>query len=357
MGLELVYRLKCPQLPEYPCGGGGARGQGACSSGGSGQWEYGPGNPHPAKFLVVDESSMLDLHMLYRLLSGTSKSCRIMFVGDPFQLPSVGAGDVLRDMKKSRVFAHAHLTKIWRQGGTSGIVLAAHAVHDGKPPLSDGKDFIVTEAFSDETAADIVVKLAEGLHAKKWNFQVLSPRHGGGAGVTELNQRLRLALNPSVEGLREMRLSGSVVREGDRVMVTQNNYTLGVYNGDVGTVSRIDTRRKDIEIRVHDGPEVTPKLVKYEFKEASKSLRLAYAQTVHKSQGQEYDCIVVPVLMSYGRQLQRNLFYTAITRAKKKVFVVGTDAAIAKAVRNDKSASRNTLLGIRVRRILAEKGL
>jgi exodeoxyribonuclease V alpha subunit len=324
--------------------------------GGGGEWNYGPGNPHPAKFMVVDESSMLDLHMLYRLLSGTSPECRIMFVGDPYQLPSVGSGDVLRDLVKAKVFPHSHLTQIFRQEGTSGIVLAAHAIHGGRPPSGDGRDFVVVQADSESEAADKTVQIAEGLYSRRRNFQVLSPRHGGDAGVTALNQRLRLVLNPSIPGIREMRLAGSVVREGDRVMVVKNNYDLGVYNGDVGKVARIDTRAKRIEIKVFEGVGQPPRVVAYQFKNASKALRLAYAQTVHKSQGQEYDVIVIPILPQFGRQLQRNLFYTAITRAKQKVFVVGTASAIGKAVRNNKSASRNTLLAPRLRNFLGSGG-
>lgn len=311
-------------------------------------WGYGPGNPHPAQVVVVDESSMLDLHMLFRLLSGTSDECRIVFVGDPYQLPSVGAGDVLRDLVRSKVFAHSHLSQIFRQEGTSGIVLAAHAIHAGKTPGSDGKDFVLVQAGDEESAADRVVQIARKLYEKRANFQVLSPRHAGGAGVTALNQRLRLALNPSVSGLSEMSVGGSVVREGDRIMVVKNDYERGVYNGDVGKVARIDRRSKEIEVKIWEGEGLPPRLVRYPFKDASRTLRLAYCQTVHKSQGQEYDIIVLPLLPSFGRQLQRNLLYTGITRAKQKVFLVGKVSALESAVQNNKAAGRNTLLAERV---------
>lgn len=318
----------------------------------SGDWEYGPDNPHPARFMVMDETSMTDLHMLYRALTGTSKDCQIMLVGDPYQLPSVGSGDVLRDLVKSGVFPHSHLTKIFRQEGTSGIVLAAHAVHAGKTPASDRKDFLVVESDNEDEAADMVVKIAKRLYDKRKNFQVLSPRHGGDAGVTALNQRLRFALNPSNPGLREMRLAGDVVREGDRIMIVKNNYELGTYNGDVGKVSHIDTKNKKIEIKVHEGVGEAPRIVTYSFSDAAKAIRLAYAQTVHKSQGQEYDVIVIPVLPQFGRQLQRNLFYTAITRAKQKVFIVGTPIAVRKSVQNNKAQARNTLLDVRLQNLL-----
>lgn len=318
------------------------------SSGGDGEWEFGPDRPHPAKYIVIDESSMLDLHMLYRLLTATSDNCRLMFVGDPYQLPSVGSGDVLHDMVRSKVFPHSHLVTIFRQEGTSGIVMAAHAVHAGKTPDTTGADFILMHAANEDDASDIITKIAQNLYSKRKNFQVLSPRHAGNAGVTALNQRLRLALNPSVSGLSEMRLGGSIVREGDRIMVVKNDYELGVYNGDVGKVSRIDRRAKEVELKIFEGPGLPSRMVSYPFKDATRAIRLAYAQTVHKSQGQEYDFIVLPILMSFGQQLQRNLFYTAITRAKKKVFLVGVMPAIQKAVENNQAERRNTLLDKRL---------
>jgi exodeoxyribonuclease V alpha subunit len=319
-------------------------------SGNSSDWSYGPGRPHPAQVIIVDESSMLDLHMLYRVLTSTSETSRVVFVGDPYQLPSVGSGDVLRDLVRSEAFPHSHLDQIFRQEGTSGIVLAAHDVHLGRAPKVDGKDFILMGADTEEEAAELITQISLKLKEKKAVFQVLSPRHAGEAGVTSLNQRLRIALNPAVSGLTEHRLGGSVVREGDRIMIVKNDNGMAVYNGDVGKISRIDKVAKEIEIKIFEGPDVPPRLIRYNFKQAAKALRLAYAQTVHKSQGQEYDIIVLPVLSSFGRQLQRNLFYTAITRAKKKVFLVGVTSAIEKAVENNRADSRNSFLGQRILR-------
>lgn len=317
-------------------------------SGHDGDWDYGPGRPHPAQIVIVDESSMLDLHMLYRVLTSTSDECRVVFVGDPYQLPSVGSGDVLRDLVNSKVFPHSHLNQIFRQEGTSGIVIAAHDVHLGKSPRVDGKDFILMDASSEEEAADLITQISLKLKEKKAVFQVLSPRHAGDAGVTSLNQRLRIALNPALSGLTEHRLGGSVVREGDRIMVIKNDSGNAVYNGDVGKISRIDKVAKEIEIKIFEGVGLPSRLVRYSFKDSAKALRLAYAQTVHKSQGQEYDIIVLPVLPAFGRQLQRNLFYTAITRAKKKVFLVGSMSAIDKAVENNRADLRNSYLGLRI---------
>jgi exodeoxyribonuclease V alpha subunit len=311
-------------------------------------WGFGPGNPHPAQVVVVDESSMLDLHMLYRLLSATSPTCRIVFVGDPYQLPSVGAGDVLRDLVSSAEFPHTHLTDIFRQEETSGIVIAAHKIHAGKSPESDGKDFIVYHAPKEDKAAEVIVEMAKKLYEKRYNFQVLSPRHAGDAGVTALNQRLRIALNPSLPGVHELKVGKSVIREDDRIQIVKNDYTLGVYNGDVGKVSKIDRRSKEVEVKIFEGEGESDKMIRIPFKEVSQKLRLAYAQTIHKSQGQEYDYIVVALLSSFGRQLQRNLLYTAITRAKKKVFVIGSQTAVSKAVLNNEAQTRNTLLVQRV---------
>jgi len=312
-------------------------------------WGYGPDNPHPAEVLVVDESSMLDLHMLYRLLSGTRETCRLVFVGDPYQLPSVGAGDVLRDLVDCGAFPHTHLSEIFRQEDTSGIVLAAHAVHRGVPPEMGTADFMLIPTRDESAAAEIIRNISVRLYKKRANFQVLSPRHKGDAGVTTLNQILRMAINPPTPGIAERRIGGDTIREDDRIMVIKNNYTKGVYNGDVGKVSRIDNRAKTVEIRVFTPDGEPDQVVSFEFQKGAPPLRLAYAQTIHKSQGQEYDIIIVPVMASFGRQLQRNLLYTAITRAKKRVFIVGEASAVARAVENNPAGRRNTLLAARLK--------
>ncbi len=316
------------------------------------QWGYGPGNPHPAQVVIVDESSMLDLHMLYRLLQGTSDECRLVFVGDPYQLPSVGAGDVLRDLRDSGRFSHTHLHEIFRQDGTSSLVTAAHAIHAGKAPDMTDRDFmlIATDGDDDGLEARMVIrKIATRLFDKRENFQVLSPRHKGEAGVTNLNEILRMSINPPSPGRAERNLAGGVVREGDRIMVIKNDYEQGVYNGDVGKVNHIDHRKKRLSIRVLGPPGQPEQEVTYDLTKGTPPIRLAYAQTIHKSQGQEYDIIVVPMLKTFGWQLQRNLLYTAITRAKKRVFIVGHSDAVMKAVRNDRADQRNTHLAARLK--------
>jgi len=315
------------------------------TSDGSGeQWGYGPDNPHHARVVICDEFSMVDQHLLYRLLACTSQMCRLVFVGDAAQLPSVGAGNVLRDAINTNLFPTVALTEIFRQEETSDIVVAAHAVYGGQIPVcgsSKDSDFVLLEIGSEDDILDYVVKIASKLYGKRENFQVLSPRHAGTLGVTNLNQRLRSIINPKAPGLSEMRLGAETIREDDRVMVVKNDYKLGIFNGDVGKVVHIDRRASEIEVKLH-GPPVLH--VRIPFKQAPLFLRLAYTMTVHKSQGQEYDIIVMPVVRSFGHQLQRNLFYTAITRAKKRVFLIGHYEAMVKAVHNNKEDVRNTLL-------------
>lgn len=314
------------------------------ASDGSGElWEYGPANPHPAQVVICDEFSMVDQHLLYRILSCTSDRCRLVFVGDAAQLPSVGAGNVLRDMLAADLFPTISLTEIFRQAETSDIVVAAHAVHrDVVPEYGRDKssDFVLLEVRHEEKILEMVVDLAARLYEKRANFQVLSPRHAGTLGVTNLNQRLRERLNPKSAGLPEMRLGSEIVRGDDRVMVVKNDYDLGIFNGDVGKIARIDHKAGEVEVKLH-GPPVLH--VRIPFRKAATHLRLAYAMTVHKSQGQEYDVIVMPVVKGFAHQLQRNLFYTAITRAKQRVILLGHREAMVQAVHNNREDVRNTL--------------
>jgi exodeoxyribonuclease V alpha subunit len=312
-------------------------------------WTFNASHPHPAQVVIVDEASMLDQHLLYRLLDCTSDNCRLVFVGDAAQLPSVGPGNVLRDLIASELFPMVKLTTIFRQEDTSDIVFAAHDIHKGEVPQVKTKgDFVLLPVAQEDVALTTVCTLAQRLYAKnqrpsakgKWDFQILSPRHSGTVGVTKLNQRLRELLNPQSPGLSEVRIGNDTMREGDRVMIVQNDYTLMVFNGDVGKVSRVDRKNKVIEVKIFGEP---PKFVNIEFKKARKLIRLAYACTVHKAQGLEYDVIIMPVVDSFRHQLQRNLLYTAVTRAKKKVILVGTHSALTQAVMNAKQDERNTL--------------
>jgi len=327
---------------------------GATLSGQGEQWQFHKENPHPAKVVIVDESSMIDQHLLYRLLTCTGEDTRLVFVGDHAQLPSVGPGNVLRDMINSECFPVIKLVTIFRQEDTSGIVGAAHDIVRGKvPKVSTSGDFVLLEKSNDDEVKDLVIKLARLMYQKRKEFQILSPRHGGVVGVTALNELLRERLNPKQGGLAEYRMGKDVIRQDDRIMVVKNDYRLGVFNGDVGKVNHIDRVNKEIEVKIFGEP---PMLVRIDFRKVPKLLRLAYACTVHKAQGLEYDHIIIPVVESFHQQLQRNLYYTAVTRARKKVILVGTRTAFAKAVFNAKEDSRNTLFLDRLRGLMVPSG-
>lgn len=323
------------------------------ADGSSEVWGYGPNNHHPAEIVICDESSMVDQHVLFRLLTCTSAKCRLVFVGDAAQLPSVGPGNVLRDLIQCGQFPVTDLHEIFRQEDTSDIVTAAHAIHAGKvPEIGDRtSDFALIEMRSEDDILTTLVRAVERLYEKHTNFQVLSPRHGGTLGVTNLNSRIREVLNPKSPGAQEMRLGNETIREGDRVMVVKNNYQYEIFNGDVGKVLELDRRTKEVRVKIHGPPPMT---VRLPFKVAPTHLRLAYAMTVHKSQGQEYDTILMPWVMGFNRQLQRNLIYTAITRAKRKVILFGAGRALAKAVANNRVDARNTLFPDRLVRLIAE---
>lgn len=310
------------------------------------EWGYGPGNYYPADVVVVDEASMLDQHLLYRLLTCTKPDCRLVIVGDAAQLPSVGPGNVLRDLLSSKKFPVVSLTEIYRQKDTSGIVFAAHSIHRGEVPDVTAPDFRLVHLSNEEAVADAIVQLASKLYLQRTsgqavNFQILSPRHAGAVGVTTLNARLRDLLNPGGQGAQEIHIGDSTIREDDRIMVIKNDYQLGVFNGDIGKVSRIDRKAKEVELKIFGDPE---QKVVVPIKNVGNLIRLAYACTVHKAQGLEYDVIIMPVVDSFRHQLQRNLLYTAVTRAKKRVILVGTPSALRVSVLNDSEDQRNTLL-------------
>lgn len=305
-------------------------------------WGFGPNNPHPAEVIIVDESSMVDQHILYRILTCTRKEARLVFVGDAAQLPSVGPGNVLRDIIASKKYPTVSLTEIFRQGEASPIIRAAHDIHDGRVPEAPvGTDFSLVPMADEGDIAKALVGLATKLFEKRVNFQVMSPRHSGPVGVTALNTSLREILNPKHSSLQEIRLGSEILREEDRIMVVKNNYKLGVFNGDVGKIVTIDKRAKEVEVKIH-GPPVMH--IRIPFQQAATLLRLAYAVTVHKMQGQEADVVLMPLVVSFKHQLQRNLLYTAITRARKKVVLLGQHSAMVQAIGNDREGARNTLL-------------
>jgi exodeoxyribonuclease V alpha subunit len=306
---------------------------------GEGDWGYGPDKPHPAEVIIIDEASMVDQYLLFRLLNCTLPEARLVFVGDHAQLPSVGPGNVLRDLIRSELFPTTKLTQIFRQEDTSGIVYAAHSIHQGDVPELN-KDFRLMVLPTEDAVLDAVLKIGKRFFDERRNFQILSPKHNGIVGVTNLNARLRELLNAASPGCPEIRLGADTIREGDRVMVIQNDYKLGVFNGDVGKVAKVDKPHNSVMLKVYGEP---PLYVKIDFKEVPRLLRLAYACTVHKAQGLEYDHIVMPLVSGFHHQLQRNLLYTAITRAKKQVFLLGQKEALVAAVLNAKEDDRATL--------------
>lgn len=312
-------------------------------------WEYDDENPHPAKVIIIDESSMLDQAILYKVMTATHKRCKLVFVGDSAQLPSVGAGDVLRSLENSQCFPTVSLTEIYRQASQSDIVLASHSIHNGVVPNLKGyQDFILEECRSEDEILEKIIDVAVISYSNRHNFQILSPRHKGTVGVTNLNVRLREVINPKMSGVNQLKLFDTYVREGDRIMVVKNDYDKNIFNGDVGKISSIDLKKQQVTIKIHSYVNAPASLVIIPVSEIGEYLRLAYAVTVHKSQGQEYDYIFMPITDSFSIQLVRNLLYTSVTRAKKKVILYGTRTAFEKAINNNTEDTRNTLLMERV---------
>lgn len=248
--------------------------------GASEEWGFTEEKPHPAEVVIIDESSMVDQHLIYRILTCTRKDARLVFVGDAAQLPSVGPGNVLRDLIASKLFPTVALTEIFRQAETSPIVHASHAIHRGVAPEAPvGSDFSLIEISDEDKVSEVIISAAVKLFEARKIFQVLSPRHSGPVGVTALNSRLRELLNPKQASLNEMRVGSEVLREDDRIMVVRNDYKLGVFNGDVGKIATIDKKNKEIEVKIHGPPVIH---IRVPFAKAPNLLRLAYAVTVHK---------------------------------------------------------------------------
>ena len=299
-------------------------------------------NPLEGDVLIVDECSMIDIMLMYNLLKAIPDSMTVILVGDVDQLPSVGAGNVLRDIIDSDCFPVVRLTRIFRQAQTSRIIMNAHRVNKGQmPDLSNGKntDFFFMERETPEDAAATIVELVKTKLSRYYRvapseIQVLTPMQRGVVGATNLNQLLQETINPGETGLRR---GGYVFRERDKVMQIRNNYDKEVFNGDIGVVERVDLEDRALFIRFDD------RTVEYDSTELDE-LVLAYATTIHKSQGSEYPIVVMPVLMTHYVMLQRNLIYTGITRAKKGLVIVGTKKALAMAVRTVTVTKRNTKL-------------
>ncbi|GEB62335.1 ATP-dependent RecD-like DNA helicase [Streptomyces gardneri] len=314
---------------------------------------YDRDRPLDADLVVVDEASMLDLLLANKLVKAVAPGAHLLLVGDVDQLPSVGAGEVLGDLlAPGSPVPAVRLTRIFRQAQQSGVVTNAHRINAGTPPLTQGlPDFFLFAEEETEDAARVAVEVAArripakfGLDPRR-DVQVLAPMHRGPAGAGALNGLLQQAITPARPDLAEKRFGGRVFRVGDKVTQIRNNYDKGangVFNGTVGVVTALDPVEQRLTVRTDEDEEVP-----YDFDELDE-LAHAYAVTIHRSQGSEYPAVVIPVTMSAWMMLQRNLLYTAVTRAKKLVVLVGSRRAIAQAVRTVSAGRRFTALSHRL---------
>jgi len=300
--------------------------------------------------LVVDETSMVDTSLMYHLVQALKLDATLVLVGDENQLPSVGPGNVLKDIIGSGAVPVVELNEIFRQARESSIVVNAHLVNQGRMPELTPRedkldDFYFVREEDPESAVERIKHLVAERIPRRFRLdpvsqvQVLSPMNKGAAGVANLNQELQQALNP--EG-REVSRGGRVFRSGDKVMQLRNNYHKEVFNGDIGRVVSLDSETQEVKIRFDDGDAV------YEQSELDE-LAPAYCVSIHKSQGSDFPAVVLPLLTQHYVMLQRNLIYTAITRGKQLVVLVGSPKALSIAVRNPGSHRRHTLLGERLR--------
>jgi len=321
-------------------------------------------NPLEGDVLIVDECSMIDIILMNSLLKAIPPTMRLIMVGDIDQLPSVGAGNVLRDIIDSRVFPVVRLTKIFRQAQTSRIIMNAHRINEGKmPDISNGKnsDFFFME---NEEAEDAVPKIVELVKTKLPNYyhvdpsdvQVLTPMQRSVVGAANLNFALQEALNSPEHDIfirgrgkvtmpKEcLRRSGYAYRTDDKVMQIKNNYDKEVFNGDIGIIESVNETDRTLKVNF-DG-----RSIEYDVTELDELVH-AYATTIHKAQGSEYPIVVMPIMMNHYVMLQRNLIYTGITRAKKALVIIGTKKALSYAVHNVTVTKRNTLLRERLERL------
>ncbi|MFC3577673.1 ATP-dependent RecD-like DNA helicase [Streptomyces yaanensis] len=314
---------------------------------------YDRDRPLDADLVVVDEASMLDLLLANKLVKAVPPGAHLLFVGDVDQLPSVGAGEVLRDLlADGSPIPAVRLTRVFRQAQQSGVVTNAHRINSGQHPLTDGlKDFFLFVEDDTEAAGRLTVDVAArripakfGLDPRR-DVQVLAPMHRGPAGAGNLNGLLQQAITPGRPDLSEKRFGGRVFRVGDKVTQIRNNYEKGkngVFNGTVGVVTSLDPVDQRLTVLTDEDEEVP-----YEFEELDE-LAHAYAVTIHRSQGSEYPAVVIPVTTGAWMMLQRNLLYTAVTRAKKLVVLVGSRKAIGQAVRTVSAGRRCTALDFRL---------
>jgi len=310
-------------------------------------------NPLDADLVVVDEASMLDALLANTLVKAVAPGAHLLFVGDVDQLPSVGAGEVLRDLLGAGTIPSVRLTQIFRQAQQSGVVTNAHRINAGHMPVTrDLADFFLFAEEDADRVADLTVDIVANRLPRKFGLdprrdvQVLCPMHRGPAGAGALNEKLQEALTPARPGVPERRYGGRVYRAGDKVTQIRNNYdkgAAGVFNGSVGVVTGLSLEEQEVRVFMDDEEEVV-----YSFDELDE-LTHAYAVSIHRSQGSEYPCVVVPLTTSAWLMLQRNLLYTAVTRAKRIVVLVGSKRALARAVRTESAGRCHTGLAERLR--------
>ena len=323
-------------------------------------------NPLEADVIIIDEMSMVDLPLMHALLSAVVPGTRLVLVGDVDQLPSVGPGSVLKDIITSECFPVVTLTRIFRQAGESDIVVNAHKINAGEPVVLDNKsrDFFFLRRQDADTIIGVAImliqkKLPRYVGAQPSEIQVMTPTRKGLLGVERLNAILQRYLNPQDPKKAEQEINGRLFREGDKVMQIKNNYQLewevttkfgltvdkgvGVFNGDMGVIREINQYTENIEVEFDEG-----RRVKYGF-DAVEELELAYAITVHKSQGSEYPAVIIPLLQGPRLLYNRNLLYTAVTRAKKCLTIIGSDTVFQEMIQNKNEQARYTSLAERIR--------
>lgn len=323
-------------------------------------------NPLDADVVIIDEMSMVDLPLMHALLSAVVPGTRLILVGDVDQLPSVGPGSVLRDIIASGCFPVVTLTRIFRQAGESDIVVNAHKINAGEPIVLDNKsrDFFFLKRQDADTIIGVAImliqkKLPRYVNAQPGEIQVMTPTRKGLLGVERLNTILQHYLNPESPDKAEQEINGRLFREGDKVMQIKNNYQLewevttkfglavdkgtGVFNGDMGVITEINKYTETIEVEFDESRKV-----KYGF-DMTEELELAYAITVHKSQGSEYPAVIIPLLPGPRLLYNRNLLYTAVTRAKKCLTIIGSDTVFQEMIQNKNEQARYTSLAERIR--------
>ncbi len=309
-------------------------------------WGRNDETPLEADAVIIDEASMLDISLMFYLLRAIPIGCRLILVGDVDQLPSVGPGSVLKDIIRSKSMPIVRLENVFRQAELSPIVRNAHRINNGLLPEFKGeKEFSFVEFFDEQSAAKYVVDTCSKLAGKdNWqNIQVLTPMHKNQCGVENLNKMLQQKMNFPSPLKHELKLGNNLFREGDKIMQIRNNYEKDVFNGDIGRI--VEIKGRTLVASFPDRAE--GERVSYEGME-TEELQLAYAMSVHKSQGSEYATVIMPLVPSHFILLQRNLFYTGITRAKKQVILVGSKKAMQMAVSNDKTRKRYSLLAERL---------